>query len=57
MAAKKTGGSAGRLRAKNAAMAAEMKRNNVERRICRCPVCNKLVSVAGVAQHITSCKG
>ena len=57
MAAKKTGGTAGRLRAKNAAMAAEMKRNNVERRICRCPVCNKLVSVAGVAQHITSCKG
>lgn len=57
MSAKKSGGTGARLKAKNQAMAAEMKRLGIERKVARCPVCNKVVGLNTIAQHIGSCKG
>jgi hypothetical protein len=57
MSAKKSGGTGTRLKAKNQAMAAEMKRLGVERKVARCPVCNKIVALNGIATHINTCKG
>ena len=55
MAAKKSGGTAGRLRAKNQAIAAQMKTDGVKRNVCRCPVCHKVVGVDHLYSHLTVC--
>lgn len=39
-------------KAKDAAMAARMKQEGVVRKIARCPICNKLVNLKGLANHI-----
>lgn len=57
MSAKKTGGTAGRRRAKDSAMAAELARLGVKRTTCNCPVCHKLVSMDRLPAHLMSCKG
>lgn len=57
MSAKKTGGTAGRQRAKNQAMAAAMAAQGIKRNTCRCPVCHHLVSLGSIQAHIISCKG
>jgi hypothetical protein len=55
MAAQKSGGTAGRLRAKNQAVAAMMKAQGVKRNVCRCPICHKLVGVDSLYAHIGVC--
>lgn len=57
MAAKRSGGTAGRMKAKNAAMAADLKARKVERHVGRCPVCHKEVALQKMYNHIISCKG
>jgi hypothetical protein len=57
MGAKKTGGTAGRQRAKDSAMAAALKEAGIERNIARCPCCHKTISVHSLYNHIISCKG
>lgn len=57
MAAKKSGGTGARLKAKNQAMAAAMKAHGIERNIARCPVCHSITSLGRLAHHIASCKG
>lgn len=57
MAAKKTGGGAGRTRAKNQAMAARMKEEGVERSTLRCAICGGLVGINRYPIHLASCKG
>lgn len=57
MAAKKSGGTGARLKAKNQAMAAAMKAQGIERNIARCPVCHSITSLDRLAHHIASCKG
>lgn len=57
MAAQKSGGSAGRLRAKNQAMAQAMKTAGVARHTGRCPVCNATVGLSALYHHIIGCKG
>jgi len=56
MAAKKTGGTGARMRAKNQAMAAMMKAQGIERQICRCPVCHNAVAIHRLYAHLTTCK-
>jgi len=56
MAAKKTGGTGARQRAKNQAMAAMMKAQNIDRHICRCPVCHGTVAIHRLYAHLTTCK-
>jgi len=56
MSAKKSGGTAGRQRAKDAAMAAAMKAQGIERNIGKCPICNKAISLGSLYNHIISCK-
>lgn len=56
MAAKKTGGTVGRVKAKNQAMAAAMKAAGVERRTGNCPLCHKEVSLHKLYSHILTCK-
>ena len=41
---------------KDKEMAADMKRRGVTRRVCRCPVCHKLVAISGLFAHIGNCK-
>jgi hypothetical protein len=48
MGAKKTGGSAGRLRNKNQEMAARMAKEGVKRTTYRDPITNKLVPIGRV---------
>lgn len=57
MSAKKTGGTAGRRRAKDSAMAAAMKAEGVTRSTCRCPTCHALVSLNSLYAHIGKCGG
>jgi hypothetical protein len=56
MSAKKTGGTAGRQRAKDAAMAAMLKAQGVERHTARCPLCHNLVAIRNLPHHIATCK-
>jgi hypothetical protein len=56
MAAKKTGGTGTRTKAKNQAMAAAMKIQGVKRSICRCPICHGLVGIERIYAHILNCK-
>jgi hypothetical protein len=56
MSAKKTGGTAGRMRAKNSAMAAALKAAGIERHTGKCPVCNRIVSLGSIYNHIVTCK-
>jgi hypothetical protein len=55
MAAKKSGGTAGRVRAKNQAVAAMMKAQGIKRNVCRCPVCHKVVGVDSLYHHLATC--
>ncbi len=55
MAAKKSGGTAGRVRAKNQATAAALKAAGIERWVGNCPVCHKTVSLAAIYWHIGKC--
>ena len=55
MAAKKTGGTGARKRAKDSAMAAAMKAAGIERGVCRCPVCHALVGLGGLYSHLGRC--
>lgn len=55
MGAKKTGGTAGRNKAKNIAMASRMKQEGIDRRTCRCPICHKMVGIAALPLHIAKC--
>lgn len=57
MSAKKTGGGAGRQRAKNQAMAASMAAQGIKRTSCRCPICHKLVGLGVLPTHIMTCNG
>jgi len=46
-------GSAGpNRRAKDAAMAARLKKEGVKRTLMRCPICSKMIAVAGAYVHI-----
>lgn len=56
MGAKKTGGTAGRMRSKNSAMAAMLKAQGVERNSGKCPICQKTVSLNSLYNHIITCK-
>lgn len=56
MAAKKSGGTAGRMRAKNSAMAAALKAAGEERTSGKCPLCNRAFSINHLYNHIISCK-
>jgi ribosomal protein L37AE/L43A len=56
MAAKKSVGTAGRMRAKNSAMAAAMKAAGEERNTGKCPICNRTIAVNSLYNHIVSCK-
>jgi ribosomal protein L37AE/L43A len=56
MSAKKTGGTAGRLRAKNSAMAAAMKAEGIQRHTAKCPVCHRAVAISSMYAHIVTCK-
>lgn len=56
MSAKKTGGTVGRLKAKNQAMAAMMKAQGIERHTANCPLCHKQVSLRNLYGHIGTCK-
>lgn len=55
MSAKKSGGTAGRQRAKDAAMAAELKARGVKRTTCRCPLCHGLVGLERLYGHLATC--
>ena len=56
MSAKKTGGSAGRQRQKDSAMAADMAKRGIKRNTCKCPVCYKTVGVEQkIYAHIIAC--
>lgn len=57
MAAKKTGGTAGRIRARNQAMAARMKDEGVERATLRCAICGGLVARDRYPIHLGACQG
>lgn len=50
--ARKTGGGAGRIRAKNQEMAAYMAAKGIKRTLGRCPICNGLVAVDRLYAHI-----
>lgn len=50
------GSSAGLRRAKDANMAAAMKKAGIERREGRCPICHTLKSLGGMYNHIATCK-
>jgi len=56
MSAKKSGGSAGRQRAKDVAMAAAMKAQGIERNSGKCPLCNKAIGLGALYNHIVTCK-
>ena len=56
MAAKKSGGTAGRQRAKDSAMAAALKAVGDERTVGKCPICNRTIAVHSLYNHIVSCK-
>ncbi len=54
MAAKAGGGStASRKRAKDQEMAARMKADGVHRESARCPVCNGIISLRSIYNHIS----
>lgn len=57
MSAKKTGGTAGRQRSKNSAMAADLAARGVKRTSCRCPVCHTVVGLERIYAHLMACKG
>lgn len=44
-------------KAKDAAMAARMKKLGIERRSANCPICQREVSLSGMNNHITVCRG
>jgi hypothetical protein len=54
-----SGGTAGRNRTKNAAMAARMKALGIIRKTQRCPNCYRIVSreILGVSSYSHLCKG
>lgn len=56
MSAKSSGGTASRLRAKNAAMAAAMKAAGIKRSSCLCPMCHAIVSLSALYGHLGKCK-
>jgi hypothetical protein len=44
-------------RAKDAANAGRMKAKKIVRKVCRCPVCHRLIDLRGLANHIrVGCK-
>jgi len=43
-------------RNKDKAMAARLKKEGVKRTRARCPVCNRVVNVKGIYQHIVTCR-
>ena len=45
----------GKKSAKDAAMAADMKRKGVTRLITRCPMCHKIIAIVGYYAHIGKC--
>lgn len=52
--ARKTGGTAGRKRAEDSAMAARIK--DQKRTTMRCPCCSRLVSIDAFGQHLYQCR-
>ena len=56
MAAKRSGGTAGRQRTKNQAMAAAMAAQGVKRSTAKCPMCHALVAIGSLYGHIGKCK-
>jgi hypothetical protein len=44
-------------RQKDSAMAAMMKALGVERTVCNCPLCHRLVGLNHLEGHLMSCKG
>jgi len=42
--------------ANNKAMAARLKKEGVTRTVARCPICNRVVSLKGLAHHIATCR-
>lgn len=56
MAAKKSGGTGARNKAKNQAMAAEMKAKKVDRHVCRCPICHHLIGLNNLYIHLGKCR-
>lgn len=57
MSAKKTGGTAGRLKAKNQAQAAAMKAQGIVRKVTRCPICHNLIAILNYQAHTATCGG
>jgi len=57
MSAKKTGGSAGRIKAKNQAQAAAMKAQGIVRKTCACPICHNLIAINNYQAHTATCGG
>jgi len=37
--------------------AARMKAEGVTRKVCTCPICNKLIGLSSYYAHVTNCKG
>ncbi len=57
MAASSSKGTAGRVRAKNAEMAARMKADGIKRNTMNCPICHKLIGISSLYSHLgKSCK-
>lgn len=56
MSAKKTGGHGASTKAKNAAMAARMKADGVERATMKCPLCNRMVGIKSFERHVLGCR-
>lgn len=55
--ATQSGGTAGRRRNKDAAMAAELKARGVQRTSMACPMCHHIISISGQQGHLVACKG
>lgn len=56
MAAKKTGGTGARRKAKDSAMAAMMKAQGVERTTMNCPMCHKRIGINSQYSHLGKCQ-
>ena len=50
--ASSSGGGATRRRGKDQAMAAALKAEGIERTSCRCPICNGIVALTRLYNHI-----
>ena len=42
---------------KDAAMAAQLKKEGVERTVAACPICHRVVSLTRLPVHVLTCKG